>query len=74
MQNSIVIFTFSALDPKYSFWVNLVSKNQKLSKVTLCDGEFNDDVHFFCFRQEIPFLGKFGPKNQNVQFKLKFGI
>ena len=22
---------------------------------------------------EIPFLGKFGPKNQNYQFKLKFG-
>ena len=27
----------------------------------------------FCFRVEIPFLGKFGPKNQNYQFKLKFG-
>ena len=23
---------------------------------------------------EIPFLGKFGPKNQNCQFILKFGI
>ena len=30
--------------------------------------------HFFiCFRPDIPFLGKFGPKNQNCQFKLKFG-
>ena len=28
---------------------------------------------FFYFRPEIPFLGKFGPKNQNCQFKLKFG-
>ena len=27
----------------------------------------------FCFRPEIPFLGKFGPKIQNYQFKLKFG-
>ena len=35
--------------------------------------EFNGDVHFFCFRTEIPFLGKFAPKNQNYQFELKFG-
>ena len=26
-----------------------------------------------CFRLEIPFLVKFGPKSQNCQFKLKFG-
>ena len=30
-------------------------------------------LHFFCFRREIPFLRKFGPKNQSCQFKLKFG-
>ena len=28
---------------------------------------------FFSFRWEIPFLGKFSPKNQNCQFQLKFG-
>ena len=28
---------------------------------------------FSCFWVEIPFLGKFGPKNQNCHFKLKFG-
>ena len=28
---------------------------------------------FFCFRPEKPFLGKSGQKNQNCQFKLKFG-
>ena len=27
---------------------------------------------FFCFWVEIPFWGKFGPKSQNCQFKLKF--
>ena len=27
----------------------------------------------FCFAPELPFLGKFGLKNQNYQFKLKFG-
>ena len=31
------------------------------------------DLHFFCFRREKPFLGKSGQKNQNLQFKLKFG-
>ena len=30
-------------------------------------------VRFFSFQPEIPFLGKFGQKNQNCQFKLKFG-
>ena len=34
---------------------------------------FSDYVHFFQFLAQIPFLGKFGPKNQNCQFILKFG-
>ena len=36
--------------------------------------EFIGDVHFNRFRLQIPFLDKFGPKNQTCQFKLKFGI
>ena len=28
---------------------------------------------FFCFRSEIPFLGKFDQESQNCQFKMKFG-
>ena len=28
---------------------------------------------FFCFRPQVPFFKKFGPKNQSCQFKLKFG-
>ena len=35
--------------------------------------EFSGYVHFFRLRPQIPFLGKFGPKNQNCQFILKFG-
>ena len=35
--------------------------------------EFNDNVDFFCFRQEIPFSDKFCQKNRNCQVKLKFG-
>ena len=34
--------------------------------------EFNGDVHLFCFWSEIFFLGKFSPKSQNYQSKLKF--
>ena len=36
--------------------------------------EFNGAAHFLCFRQEKPFLNKFSQKNQNCQFKLKFGL
>ena len=35
--------------------------------------QFNGCVLFFCFRPETPFLGKFGLKNQNCHFKLKYG-
>ena len=35
--------------------------------------KFSGYVHFFRFRPQIPFFGKFGPKNQNCQFILKFG-
>ena len=30
-------------------------------------------VHCICLRLEIPLLSKFGPKNENCQFQLKFG-
>ena len=30
-------------------------------------------VHFLCFRLEIPYVSKFGSKNQNCQSKLTFG-
>ena len=33
--------------------------------------KFSRGFHFFCFRPEIPFLGKFDPKSQNYQFKVK---
>ena len=35
--------------------------------------EFNGAVIFLKFRPETPFLGKFGQKSQNCQYKLKFG-
>ena len=30
-------------------------------------------MEIFSFRPGTPFSGKFGPKNQNCQFELKFG-
>ena len=76
MQNSVVMFTFSDFDP---FWVNFVQKS-KLSvyfEIWYLNyfeyAEFNGIVHLFCFRLEVPFLGKFGPKNQNCQFVMKLG-
>ena len=56
------------------------SKNLKLSVETeiwnvdqFQYAELNGDIHVFYFRQEISFLGKFCPKNQNCQLKLTFG-
>ena len=36
--------------------------------------EFNGDAQFYSFQPEMSFFGKFGPNNQNFQFKPKFGI
>ena len=33
---------------------------------TQINSNFNGDVHFFYFRQEISFLGKFAEKKSNV--------
>ena len=70
----MVVFILIVLDWKYPFWTNLV---QKIEIVSL-----NWNLGFMliricriqsCFRPETTFLGKFGPKNQNCHFKLKFG-
>ena len=45
-----------------------------LDKRAIEYAEFNGDVHFFCFRPEVPFLGKVRPNNHNCYFKLRFGI
>ena len=79
MQNSVVVFTFAVLDQKYSFWENLV-QNIKIANLScnlvprlirICSTQWYSS--FNLFRLEIPFLGKIGPKNENYQFKLKFG-
>ena len=52
---------------KYYAWYVIT-----LSKRTLEYAGLNGDVHFFCFRLEIPVLEKFSPKIQNSLFKGKF--
>ena len=76
MENSMLMFTFFVFKQKYPFWANLIAKFKidclkwnwvpRLIRILT--------ITWWClhFRLEIPFLGKFGPKNQNCQFKLKF--
>ena len=73
------MFTFSVLDQKTSFWVNLVKKNQNCkfkmefgSKTNLNRQNSMMMFPFSAFDHKISFLGKFGPKIQNCLFTLKF--
>ena len=58
-------------------WCSVVSSGVSSSWNLYLDqfkyAEFNGGVHFLSLSLKIPFLGKFGRKNQNCQFKLKFG-
>ena len=78
MQNSMVIFPFFCFRQEYPFWANLVQKIKIVSLgwnfvprlIWTCKIQWSGSV--FCFDQKYLFWGKFGPKNQNCQFKLKF--
>ena len=62
----------------YLFWTNMVQKikiarlnwNLVPKLIRICKTQRCSQ--FICFRLEIPFLRKFGPKNQNCLLKLKF--
>ena len=64
---------------KYLFWENLLHKTKIVSlrwnlipRLTrICRIQWW--CFFFLLRPETLFLGKFGPKNKDYQFKLKFG-
>ena len=74
----MVVFNFSVLDRKYPFWANLVWKikifslerNLVSSLTRICKIQWW--CLFYWFRLETACLDKFGPKNQNCHFKLKF--
>ena len=61
------------MDARKNF-IQKVKRQAKIWYLTLSEyAEFSGGVHFFYFRLEIPFLGKFCPKNQNCHINLKFG-
>ena len=68
----------SAFNLKYLFWVNLVQKLKIISLswnfvprlIQICRIPWWCSL--FLFSTGNTFLGKFGPKNQNCQFELKF--
>ena len=76
MQNSL--FTFSVLEHENPFLVNLVQKikifslNWNLLPRLIRLYKLNNDVHFFCFKQQISFLGKIVSKTQKGLLKMKF--
>ena len=78
MQNSMMLFSFLVFDWKYPFWANLVQKVKIISwswnsvprLILICRIQWC--CSFSCFWVEIPFLGKFCPKNQNCHFKVSF--
>ena len=53
-------------------WSITASKENAIVFFQFEYAEFSGYVHFFRFRPQIPFLSKFGPKNQNCQFIPKF--
>ena len=78
MNNWIVIFIFLVFDRKYAFFENLFqnikiaeAKTKKLEEYEYV--KFDSDFHWFFIRFKIPFLGEFGLKTQNCQFKLTLG-
>ena len=72
------MFTFFVFDWKYPFWANLVQKIKIISLswnlvprlIRICRIQWW--CSFFCVWSETLFWGKFSPKSQNYQLKLKF--
>ena len=73
MHNSVVLFIFSVFDWKYPFMANFILEVEVwYLEFQIC--RIHKSFTFFRFWPDILFLGKIGPRNQNCQFKLKFGI
>ena len=80
MQNSIAVFTCLFFDQKCRFLPNWVLKVKIISfswnlvpTLIRIPAQISMVMFpFFVSDQKCPFLGKFGPKCQNCQFKAKF--
>ena len=74
MQNSMGMFTFLGFGLKYVFCGYLMQKFKFICSgknllprlIRICRTQWWCSLHLF--RLETPFLGKFGPKNENCQF------
>ena len=69
MQNSVIIFTFSASDWKYPFWANLLQKFEIISLSWNLVPKLIEiyRIQWLCsFYLEISFLGKFSPKKTKI--------
>ena len=80
MQNSITMLNFFCFVTKNTLSGQMFSKNSKLFVqigfwyLKLFNyGESSGGVYFPFSRSKTPSLGKFGPKNENCQSKLKIG-
>ena len=79
MLNSMVMFTFSVLDWKYSICANLAQKIKidclrrnlafTLIRICWCDG----DIQIFSMGLQISYLEQCGPESQNRVIKMKLG-
>ena len=61
-------FLYLQLEGEKTFKNFVASVGPRAEKLNIVN---NDHGRPLCFRPEIPFLGKFSPKNQNCQFELK---
>ena len=63
MQDSVLVFIFSALDGKHPFWTNLIQKTKIVSFKLKFGTKTNSNMQnsmvvftFFCFLPETPLL------------------
>ena len=67
----IVSMTKRKRDTKTLFWLSATVQQSLIQQVPTMDARIS--AFFFHLLLQVPFLGKFSPKYQNRQFKLKFG-
>ena len=67
----IVSMTKRKRDTKTMFWLSATVQQSLIQQVPTMDARIS--AFFFHLLLQVPFLGKFSPKYQNRQFKLKFG-
>ena len=72
MQDSVLVFIFSALDGKHPFWTNLIQKTKIVSFKLKFGTKTNSNMQnsmvvftFFCFLPETPLLANESKKRRD---------